>query len=85
MDPDDLDDEFTDELDEPGVASEARPGKTRDQGDLERLALNHLSRARKLRSRNDWQPNGEADFYLAAADVLAKLELANALRDSRQR
>lgn len=80
MEPHNMDRELTEDVPDP----EPEDGVPRDKGDLEGMALGYLSRARKLRSRNEWEPNEEADFYLAAADVMAKLELANALRDSRQ-
>jgi len=48
------------------------------------LAWMNLRRARKTMLANEWQQDGRSEFLLAEASILATLDLAAAVRGSRE-
>ena len=58
----------------------ARSARNRESTSYEWLANRALGRARKILASNDGKPDPMADFLIASANVLATLELADAIR-----
>jgi hypothetical protein len=52
--------------------------------DLARRASRAIRRARRLYRDSDWQPSAEASFLVQEAQVLALMDLAEAVRESHR-